>query len=453
VFFGGRAGGGKSDCLLVGAARFVDRPRYRAIIFRRTWPELQRSLFERAWDYYPSLGARPVDGGRSWEWPSGAIVELGTMERVVDKFKYSSAEFQYIGFDEAMTFERDQYTFLWSRLRSSDPTIPLLMRAGTNPGGVGADWIADRFAPWIYRPADGLHPEDYEGPYADPGERLHVIVDPETGVDHFVPRGTPGSYARTFFPASLDDNPSVNKADYLRSLQNLDPVTRRQLELGDWLARGGARSYFRREWFEIVHDGPHPTDVVATVRYWDRAATEEDGTNDPDWTAGVLMAKTRDGTVWVLDVVRFRAGPGQVEQRIEETAIVDGDDVDGWLEHDPGQAGKAEMRHLVNRFARFGYRSKDWGSASKLSRARPYSAAVYNGTLVGQRVKVLRRPWTTAYLLEAEAFAGDDKTKDDQIDASSGAFWALTNAASSGRSRAGGRARKAVSMHGAGGGF
>lgn len=375
------------------------------------------------------------------------------MERAVDRFKFSSAEFQFIAFDEAMTFEREQYTFLWSRLRTSDPTIPLHMRAGTNPGGVGGEWIMERFAPWIYRPEEGLHPDGYRGPYAAPGEKLGVIVDDQSGATTWVPLGTPGSYSRTFFPASLDDNPSIDKAEYLRSLQNLDPVTRRQLEHGDWLARGGPRSYFRREWFRIEVTAPPAHEFVKLVRYWDRAATELDGTNDPDWTCGVLMGVTKAGEFWVLDVSRFRAGPGRVEYEIEETAKDDGEDVDGWLEKDPGQAGKSEANHLARRFSRYGYRIKDWGVTSKVARAKPFSAAVYNGHQSGQRVKLLRAPWNNPFLIELEDFDGSGKTHDDQVDGASGAFWAVENAAAAGAARVLGAERKRVTVHRSAGGY
>src|SRR4051812_27808590 len=40
AFYGGAAGGGKSDALLAGGLEYVDVPGYAAILFRRTYADL-----------------------------------------------------------------------------------------------------------------------------------------------------------------------------------------------------------------------------------------------------------------------------------------------------------------------------------------------------------------------------------------------------------------------------
>jgi len=70
-----------------------------------------------------------------------------------------------------------------------------------------------------------------------------------------------------------------------------------------------------------------------------RIAWAAKGSNDPDWTVGVKMARLRNGGFIILDVVRFRGGPEEVRERIVQTAINDGHHVTISLPQDPGAAG------------------------------------------------------------------------------------------------------------------
>ena len=70
VLYGGEAGGGKTDAIVAGPLRQTGHPLYRAIIFRRTFPELQE-LMDRAGLLYPQLGATWNDRDKRWTFPSG----------------------------------------------------------------------------------------------------------------------------------------------------------------------------------------------------------------------------------------------------------------------------------------------------------------------------------------------------------------------------------------------
>src|SRR6185369_16574716 len=120
ALYGGAAGGGKSDALLMAALQYVDVPGYAALLLRRSWPDLvlPGAIMDRAGQWLADTPARKRDGGRLWEFPSGARLQFGYLSTDSDKYRYASAEFQFIGFDELTQFpEEDTYTFLFSRNR------------------------------------------------------------------------------------------------------------------------------------------------------------------------------------------------------------------------------------------------------------------------------------------------------------------------------------------------
>jgi Terminase-like family. len=234
AFYGGAAGGGKSDALLMAALQYVHVPKYAAILFRRTYTDLTlpEALMTRAQEWLSRhKKVRWVDKEKTWYFPSGATITFGYLESENDKFRYQSSAFQFIGFDEASQFTEGQYTYLFSRLRRlSDSDVPLRMRAASNPGGIGAAWVYSRFIP-----------EDFT-----PDQSVEVRLFQKTGTND---EGDP--IDRAFVPARLDDNPHLDRAGYARSLANLDPVTRAQLLRGDWLIK--ERGNILSMWDENVH--------------------------------------------------------------------------------------------------------------------------------------------------------------------------------------------------------
>jgi phage terminase large subunit-like protein len=110
---------------------------------------------------------------------------------------------------------------------------------------------------------------------------------------------------------------------------------------GNWKIRPNAGLYFKREWCAVVDEVPAELDVV---RYWDLAATEKTEFNDHDWTVGVKLGRDRNGGFWVLDMVRARANPGDVEKLLLTTATQDCKPVRIGFGRDPGQASKSQAR-------------------------------------------------------------------------------------------------------------
>lgn len=374
AFYGGAAGGGKSQALLMAALQYVDVPGYAAILFRRTYADLSLpgALMSRSHEW---LGGKAKwrDSTKTWIFPSGATLSFGYLETEKDKYRYQSAEFQFIGFDELTQFTETQYRYLFSRLRRLEGVdIPLRMRSASNPGGEGHEWVKQRF-----------------------------IVEG-------------WSKGRPFVPAKLDDNPYLDREEYIKSLNELDPITREQLLEGDWEAKEAGRK-FKRHWFEIVDAAPAG---VRKVRYWDLAATEPKPGKDPDWTAGVLMCE-KDGVFFIIDVKRVRETPLGVEKLIKQTAELDGRNVEVYIEQEPGSSGKNTVdryrREVLKGFACYAHKT----TGSKEMRANPVSSAAEAGN-----VKLVRGSWINDFLDEIEIFPYG--AHDDQVDATSGAFEILT---------------------------
>jgi predicted phage terminase large subunit-like protein len=307
---------------------------------------------------------------------------------------YHGLEVQYLAFDELTSFTEKQYTYMLSRVRSANG-IPVRVRAATNPGGIGHDWVFKRWAPWLNPKAEIR---------AAPAEVLHYC-NTDDGEAWCPPAAD--ALARVFIPAKLQDNPYLDGA-YAQRLGGLDRVTRAQLRDGDWLIAPAAGAYYRRAWFPII-DIP-PANPIAKVRRWDLASTADGG----DWTIGARMALHKDRTVVIEDVVRIRARPQGVEQTILNTALLDGKTCHVSIPQDPGQAGKAQIESFTKLLAGYVVRSKP-ETGDKVTRQEPFSAQCEAGN-----VSIVRAPWNEPVLQCLEAFP--DGPHDDDVDALAGAY-------------------------------
>jgi predicted phage terminase large subunit-like protein len=427
AFYSGAGGGGKSDALLMSALRYVDVPGYSALIIRRTMPDLAmpNALLDRSRRW---LGGRNDahwdETKKRWTFASGATLTFGYLENTRDLDRYASAEFHFIGVDELTQFAEGQYLGLFARLRAPvcprclfekehehhlrnvypkhDPNcstcidfelrqsqlareklphlslahIPLRMRAASNPGSVGHEWVKRRFVLRLGAP----------------------------------------SCDRIFVPARLDDNPFINREDYAKSLLNLDPVTRARILRGDWEARS-MRGALRREWFQIADTVP---EELSVVRYWDTAYSKR---KTSDFTVGVKYGIGRRGVSYILDVARTQATPHEVETFGANIARQDGRSTIVVLQQEPG-SGSALWIDAMRRGPLLGYPVyADQVSDSKFARSQPFRAAAEAGN-----IKLLKGYWNEIFLEECEQFSPDEKDyeHDDQVDAASRAFSYLT---------------------------
>lgn len=367
VLFGGAAGGAKSWALLAAALLHVDVPGYHALLLRRSYADLilPGALMDVAGEWLAGTDATPVAGGRSWEFPSGATITFSYLGSEGHKYRYQSAAFSFVGFDELSQFTSSQYRYLFSRVRQplAGPLadVPLRVRAATNPGAV---WVKKRF------------------------------IDP-----HSVP-------TRVFIQSLMEDNPHLDRVAYREMLAELDPVERRQLEHGDWDVRA-AGNFFKATTFRYV-----PREVldsripVLRVRAWDLAATEDAG----DWAAGVLVAfDKRDGRWRVEDVVRVQEGPDDLERTLQATAARDGRMVPIGIEQEPGSAGKLAMRDIRRRILAGHTVRPLQPTGSKSERARLAASLIANGDM-----DLVEGPWNAAFADELVGFPTGEH--DDQVD-------------------------------------
>lgn len=146
ALYGGAAGGGKSDAMVIEALRQVEIPHYKGLILRKTYPQL-RELIDKTLNYYPRIypKARYNAGNHTWTFPSGARIIFGSMQHTKDRLNYQGQAFDFVGFDELTQFTWEEYEYLFSRCRPNGPGTRCYIRSTANPGGVGHGWVKERF--------------------------------------------------------------------------------------------------------------------------------------------------------------------------------------------------------------------------------------------------------------------------------------------------------------------
>lgn len=249
ALFGGAKGGGKSQCLLYDPFRqiIVEQDRVnrgditastgRAIFFRRTMPEL-REMISRSKRSFPLIdpGATWVEQAKTWKFSCGYEYVFGQMEEDGDWSKYYGIEFSEVIFDELTQFTEEQFDELDLCLRSTDPVLKtmLYMRAGTNPVGPGLPWVRERFVEC-----------------APPGTPVIRKVKTKLWDNGQVVGEKWVESEQIFIPARVEDNPSIDQAEYSALLSSKTPAMRRALLEGDWYVSESA--FFADIWDPSVH--------------------------------------------------------------------------------------------------------------------------------------------------------------------------------------------------------
>lgn len=269
ALFGGAAGPGKTDVLIACAARYAQHAKARGLFLRTTFTDL-RDVLDRMHVLYPALGAKYMTSEKRWEWPSGAVTQLGYGETLAQVQRYLGHQYTNVLFDElGLVPEEHVWTMLMSRVRAKrSDEVPLRMRASANPGGPGHAWLKKRFVE-VWRKSGGK-----------------MVRDPLTKT------------TRDYVPGTAQDNPALPES-YWDQLRALPPALQRAMRDGDW--DSGLGLFYpeladRERWLEPA--SALPNDIPG---WWDFFGSYDWGYRHP----AVFCAFARDetGRVHVLDTL------------------------------------------------------------------------------------------------------------------------------------------------------
>lgn len=237
-----------------------------------------------------------------------------------------------------------------------------------------------------------------------------------------------GKPAVTFSPPHAWSDPRTVKGELLwPAFLDQQKVTQTALDLGPYGDAGQNQQrpspegggMFLREWFpstRIVLAIPQDAVVVARCRGWDCAATEGGG----DWTAGIRVALTSTGQVYIEHVLRGQWGPASFEGPngiFVSTIRMDPVWTRQREEEEGGSSGKkvvAAHALLLHGYDYLGVRS----TGDKATRAKPFRTQCATGN-----VWLVQGNWNAGWIDELCSFRDDGSDQvDDQVDATSCAY-------------------------------
>lgn len=206
----GGAGTGKSELLLMIAIanEWHKNGNFKQVFMRRTFPELRSEIVPRSKKIFPRFGGTFNRTDMCWTFESGALIFLSHCENESDVKKYDSMEINLYTPDEITSLTEFIYLYVgFTRVRTSDNTLPAIIRAAGMPGGIGHTWVKKRFI----------------DPFPKGGKIL---------------RGKGGN-KRVFIFATLQDNLEHIDPNYSQSLEALPEAEKRAKKYGDWDAYSG----------------------------------------------------------------------------------------------------------------------------------------------------------------------------------------------------------------------
>jgi hypothetical protein len=210
--YGGAVGGGKTELLIMAPIvyGFHRNPKFKGVLFRKTFKQLNETLIPRAMPFYGALGAKYNETKHQWKFPSGAVIWASYLETMKDARDHDTAEYNYAAFEELTHFERNIYLYITSRVRTSTADLPAIVRNAATPGNIGHSWVRKRFVE----------------PNPEGGEVIHDRLS---------------DTLRIFIRARGTDNPHLVKNDpgYFNRLRVLPPAEQKARIDGDWWVFSG----------------------------------------------------------------------------------------------------------------------------------------------------------------------------------------------------------------------
>lgn len=236
--YGGAVGGGKTELLIMAPIvyGFHRNPKFKGVLFRKTFKQLNETLIPRAMEFYSALGAKYNETKHQWKFPSGAVIWASYLETMKDARDHDTAEYNYAAFEELTHFERDIYLYITSRVRTSTSELPAIVRNAATPGNIGHAWVRKRF----------VEPDQEGG---------KIIYDKLSDT------------RRIFIRARGTDNPHLVRNDpgYFNRLRVLPLAEQKARIDGDWwVFSGQVFNEFREKKFIS-----EPTNAIHVVRPFD----------------------------------------------------------------------------------------------------------------------------------------------------------------------------------------
>lgn len=447
--YGGSAGSGKTYQGLMRFLRYVDDPKFVGYVIRKNATDLKKTggAFRTALQMFRPFGITHTKQPMVITFPSGATIEFIGLDGEEGKNKIQGLEISACMIDEATHISEDEFWWTLSRLRTNATTMQPNIWLTCNPDP--DSFVFDLVEPYIYPRGTVVNGELVEG-RVDPEKNGMILyylrVSDNDGHDHIVFRKTPEEFytdfpdvtspesdyqpeSFKFIGATCHDNPEMlkNNPKYVSNLRSLPRIERERLYYGNWLVRPEEGGYFKKSWVEPLLTSLKGYEFTRYVRCWDLASAVKSEVNpDPDYTAGVLIGKTKCGKYIILDVVRERKRSGENIDWIgqitfEDMARYGERNYQFYLPQDPAAAGITARAYHVDKFTQMGLGPKFikvGTTKSKIKRFEPFSASAEVGT-----VYVMKGEWNDMYFSELEAFDGVTKSRhDDMVDATSDAF-------------------------------
>lgn len=454
--FGGSAGSGKTFQGLLRFLRWVHDPEFVGYVIRKNASDLKGSggAFDlakkmfKAFDKRVRITKQPMritfphpDDARE----DGASIFFTGLDGQVGQDSLQGKEITAAMVDEATHLTESDIWWISSRLRTNASGVEPNLWLTCNPD---PDSFLLPMIEWYLYPkgtyVDGKLVEGRPDPEKNGLIRYYLMVDEKlvwsdneqelydkySDVIYADPLSPDLPQSFKFIGATCKDNPLMLQANprYESNLLKMPRIKRERLYYGNWYAREEESGYYKRDWTPTIAN--MPDDVVRRVRCWDLASSIPcEAYPNPDWTVGVLLAKTKSGFYIVEDVQRFRKRAGENIQEIIRIAKEDNSlygKVECFLPEDPS-AGKTAKIYHAQEFNKAGLVVKFikvLASKSKLQRFEPFTASAENGL-----VMIFKDAWNDTYFSELEAFDGSRRSarKDDQVDATADAFNKLTS--------------------------
>ena len=278
AFYGGGAGSGKSDVLLLYGIvhRWHENPRFKQVFMRRTFPELRNEIIPRSRELYRRFGATLNKTEMCWTFPrpdqyggtgganEGAMIFLGHCENEDDVHKYDSMQINLFTPDELTSITEWIYLYIgFQRVRSPVPELPAIIRAAGMPGGIGHTWTYKRF----------IKPAPKGG---------KIIVGR-------------GGNKRIYIHSTLEDNRYIDPT-YRQSLQGITIEAERKAKLlGDWDAyQGQVFDEFRdRKFDDEPANAIHVVEPFEIPSWWPRIVIGDWGFAAMTWVGWAAISPNK----------------------------------------------------------------------------------------------------------------------------------------------------------------